>query len=107
MTANVGVPQDITLTNGLNSGRFPALNNETCFNLFEFDGAMIPTAGFTSILPTVGGENTESRGIFYSDILSQCVVVVDDKLIAVTPTSHRTLGTLKTERGKVFLLKMG
>lgn len=107
MTAVVGQPINISLTDGFNPVRFPALNNQTCLNLFEFEGAMIPTPGFTEILATLGDENAEARGIFYSDVLKQCIVVIDDTLFAITTTTFRSLGQLKTSRGKVFFAENG
>ena len=107
MTVQAGKPLDIVLNAGFNPVRFPALNNETCLNLFEFEGAMIPTAGFTEILQSLGSNNAEARGIFYSDILNQCVVVIDATLYAITETTFRALGNLKTSRGKVFFAENG
>lgn len=107
MTATVGTPMEIDLTTGFNPVRFPALNNETCINLFEFENAMIPTAGFTEILETISQPTEEARGIFYSDILSQCIVVIESVLYAITTTTFRKLGELNTSRGKVYFAENG
>lgn len=107
MTSLAGVSMDIPLNAGFNPVRFPALNNETCLNLFEFEGAMIPTPGFTNILENIGNVNENARGIFYSDILNQCVVVIGSALYAITLTSFRKLGHLKTSEGKVYFAENG
>lgn len=105
MTAVVGEPLDIALTNGTNPVRFPVINNETCINLYEFDGAMIPTPGFENILSQVSGK--ESRGIFYSDILNSCIIIIDDLVYRVTTETSILLGRLSTISGKVYFSENG
>lgn len=107
MSAVVGTPVDIVLTDGLNPVRFPALANQTALNLFEFEGAMIPTAGFTTILARLVEEDQEGRGIFYSDLLNACVVVLGNTLYKITLETHEKLGTLASDRGRVYFAENG
>jgi len=107
MTTLGGVPVTIDLTAGYNPIRFPAINNETCFNLFDFEGTMLPSAGYKQILDTLASSKGESRGIFFSDLLKQCVVVFSNVVYAVTDSSHTVLGALDSFKGKVYIVENG
>jgi len=107
MTAFGGQPFEIDLTAGYNPVRFPSINNQTCFNLFDFGGVMLPTAGYTQILSSLASKGGESRGIFYSDILKECVVVLGSVLYSITNTTHKVLGQLDSIQGKVYFAENG
>lgn len=101
-----GTPFDIVMNGGHDPARFPVINNQTAINLFEFEGAMIPTAGFTRILTNLGGD-TEGRGIFYSNVLSKCVAVIGDLLYSFTDEHYTLLGRLESLTGRVYFAENG
>lgn len=107
MTTKGGQPFDISLTEGYNPIRFPAINNQTCFNLFDFEGNMIPTSGYYQILSTLYLKKGESRGIFFSDVLKKCIVVLLNVVYAVTDKDHSILGTMDSFSGKVYIEENG
>ncbi len=106
MTLVSGNPFDIDINSGFNPGRFKSISEQSAVNLFEFENAMLPTAGFERILPTIGG-SAEGRGIFYSDTIGKCVVVIGNVLYAVTEIDHQELGQLMTLKGKVYFAENG
>lgn len=107
MTKVGGTPFEIQLNAGHNPERYPSVSNESCYNLFEFDGSMMPTAGFMTLLEGLGGETVTGRGIFYSDTLDKCVAVIGNVIFAVTDTTHVVLGLIDTFVGKVFFAENG
>ena len=96
----------VEINNGFNPGRFPAINNEIAINLFEFEKAMIPTAGYSRIIESLGG-SAEGRGIFYSDSLGKNMAVIGNTLFSFTDSHFTTLGQLETFKGKVFFAENG
>lgn len=109
MAITLGTSKPLTINSGYNPLRFDVIGNATAINLFNFEGAMIPTAGYESIdeLSSTG----KGRGIFYSDVLSAVVVVVGNQVFKVTITvindessiTNTLLGTLQTLTGKVYI----
>jgi len=106
MTQVVGNVINLDISSGFNPSIFPSISNKTAINLFEFNGAMINTAGFERILETVGG-NAEGRGIFYSDSVGKCIAVIGSTIYSFTDVSFTILGTLDTVSGKVYFAENG
>ncbi len=91
---------DLEITNGYHPLRFPAVNNEICYNFFDFDGSLFPTAGFEKLQSI--NENGRSRGIFYSNLLKSVIAVIDNDVFKITPLHVSTLFSLDTLSGDVF-----
>jgi len=100
LTAKASKIMPIDLTAGYNPVRFPVIDNQTTYNLYEFEGAMIPTPGFKNLFQISSSE--QGRGLFYSDIFSQTIAVIGADVYLITPLSHSLIGSLKTTLGDVF-----
>lgn len=101
MASKLGTSLPIILNKGYNPLRFDVIGNEASYNLFEFEKAMIPTAGFEEnrTISSTG----KGRGIFYSDVLSQYVGVFGNEVYSISPDTHTLLGNLATSIGKVYI----
>ena len=62
LTAKDSKVVEIDITKGYNPVRFPVIDNQTTYNLYEFEGAMIPTPGFKKIY-SIDNEQ-KARGLF-------------------------------------------
>lgn len=101
-----GKQMEIEINGGFNPGRFKSISEKSAINLFEFENAMLPTAGFSRILDSLGGSG-EGRGIFYSDSVGKCIVVITNLVFAITDIHFNLLGTLQTLTGRVYFAENG
>ena len=106
MTRVAGKPFEIDINNGFNPSRFKSIGNQSAINLFEFEDAMLPTAGFSSLFDNLGG-NVEGRGIFYSDSVGKCIGVIGNSVYTITDEHYTLVGTLATLKGRVYFAENG
>ena len=100
MSTTLGNKISLEITNGYNPVRFPAVNNETCFNFFDFEGYMFPTPGFAR-LHTIQQKGT-ARGIFYSARFKETIVVIGNQVYKVNKDNFGLLFSINSLSGKVF-----
>jgi hypothetical protein len=96
-------------------GRYPKIDSEKTYNMFESDEFMVPYAGYQVAVPaSMFGNGIQGRGVHTSTKLGLMIVVIDDRVYSVNiffdqntlMTQDITviqLGVLETSTGVVYI----
>lgn len=106
MSIQVGEAVEFNIFDGEATTAYPAISNETTYNLFEFT---FPTSKQRALLPTAGfelyheiDEGGAWRGIFSSNILNTTLAAIGNAVYEIDLTHFRLLFNIETLSGKVY-----
>lgn len=84
-------------------GRYPKISTEQTWNMIISDGFLVDYAGYRNVL-TIGGQNSQGRGLFNSVKLGKMITVVDDAVYTISSNlTSAQIGTINSTTGDVFI----
>lgn len=95
--------QELDIVGGTSFDRYKKQSIEATFNMIISDNALVPYAGYKSVLEILPGASN-AREIYKSTAFNHLFVAIDDSLFVIGPNlGKQRIGFLKTSNGPVYM----